>query len=77
MADWILSGLVSETLSSSDTPADVTVQSDSDWLTHPKWLAEGSGAAVQRVGNGDQCGLCPAACRTVLILILPQRKQQE
>lgn len=40
--------------------------------THPKWLIEGFGAAVQRVGDRDQRGFGPAVRCTILILVLSE-----
>lgn len=49
--------------------------SNTDRPTHPKRLGEGSGAAVQWVRDGDQCGFLPATWCAVLIIVLPQKKQ--
>lgn len=43
---------------------------DPDRPTHPKQLAQVSGAAVQRVWVGQQCGFGPAAGGTVQVLVL-------
>lgn len=48
------------------------------WLwTHPKWLTEGPGTAVQWVWDGDQCRLHSAACCTIVIVILTEETRAE